>query len=71
MRLISKIIAAVLAVVLCAGLAGCKNSAPAAGTAVEAVYTAAPARDLNDVTVSHGSGFYAEDINLEIICPVD
>ncbi|MBQ5319626.1 MAG: CotH kinase family protein [Oscillospiraceae bacterium] len=71
MRLISKIIAAVLAVVLCAGLAGCKNSDPAAGTAVEAVYTAAPARDLNDVTFSHGSGFYAEDINLEIICPVD
>ena len=70
---LNKFIAAILALVMCAGFAGCEKSGGDASEtpAVEAVYTAAPARDLNDVTFNYGSGFYAEDITLEISCGVE
>ena len=61
---INKVLAAVLALVLCAGLAGCQNAGGNGGneeaetTAVVAEYTAAPARSLTDVTFNYGSGFY-------------
>lgn len=74
---IKNFIAAILAPVLCAGLAGCSdtnstNGADASGvTVIEAEYTAAPARSLTDVTFNYGSGFYAEDITLEMNCATD
>jgi len=77
MRLgIKKIVAAILALVLCAGLAGCFDTGnggneAAETTVVQAEYTAAPARSLTDVTFNYGSGFYAEDITLEMNCATD
>lgn len=74
---IKKFLAAILALVLCAGLAGCSDTSKTGGadasdvTVVEAEYTAAPARSLTDVTFSHGSGFYANDITLEMNCATD
>ncbi len=75
--MIKKFIAAILALVLCAGLAGCQNSGTNGGNdaaeapAVQAEYTAAPARSLTDITFNYGSGFYAEDITLEMNCATD
>ncbi|MBQ8175856.1 MAG: CotH kinase family protein [Oscillospiraceae bacterium] len=73
---IKKFLAAILALVLCAGLAGCSDTKTGGAdasevTVVEAEYTAAPARSLTDVTFSHGSGFYASDITLEMNCATD
>ena len=77
---IKKILAAILAITLCAGLAGCSDASSTGviggadasdTTVVEAEYTAAPARSLTDVTFNYGSGFYAEDITLEMSCASD
>ncbi|MBQ7980578.1 MAG: chitobiase/beta-hexosaminidase C-terminal domain-containing protein, partial [Oscillospiraceae bacterium] len=73
---INKILAAVLALILCAGLAGCQNTGSGSNetsetAAVAAEYTAAPARSLTDVTFNYGSGFYAEDITLEMSCATE
>lgn len=74
---IKKFLAAILALTLCAGFAGCSDTNSTGGddasgaTVIEAEYTAAPARSLTDVTFSHGSGFYAEDITLEMNCATD
>ncbi len=74
---INKILAAVLALTLCAGLAGCQDTGVQNGeasetqAAVTAEYSAAPARSLTDVTFNYGSGFYAEDITLEMSCATD
>lgn len=72
----NKLIAAMLAFSLCASLAGCDSAGGNSGSgngesAVEAVYTAAPAENLTDVVFSHGSGFYADDITLEMTCATD
>ncbi len=74
---LNRILSAVLALVLCAGLAGCQNTGANGGneadgaTAVVAEYTAAPARSLTDVTFNYGSGFYEGDITLEMSCATD
>lgn len=77
---IKRFLAAILALTLCAGLAGCSDASSTGviggadaseATVVEAEYTAAPARSLTDVTFNYGSGFYAEDITLEMSCATD
>ena len=73
---IKRFLAATLALALCAGLAGCTDNGSngneaAETTVVQAEYTAAPARSLTDVTFNYGSGFYAEDITLEMNCATD
>ena len=77
---INRILAAILALTLCAGLAGCSDASSTSViggadasdvTVVQAEYTAAPARSLTDVTFNYGSGFYQEDITLEMNCATD
>lgn len=67
----NKFAAAVLAVIMCAGLmSGCENTPKEdTGTVKEAVVqTAAPPKTTKDVGFSHGSGFYADEITLEMTC---